>query len=119
MARAVEAAIFENGPATILGEGLAYDRCQIGVVTNVTDFEHLRVDYDVQSVDQLWKAMRTQVDVVLDSGASVLNAADEQVVEMAELSDGEVIFYAIDPDTPALVEHRKQEGAASMYAMAT
>ena len=36
--------------------------------------------------------MRTQVDVVLDSGASVLNAADEQVVEMAELSDGEVIF---------------------------
>ena len=29
---------------------------------------------------------------------------------MAELSDGEVIFYAIDPDTPALVEHRKADG---------
>lgn len=110
MARAVEAAIFENGPATILGEGLAYDRCQIGVVTNVTDFEHLRADYDVQSADQLWKAMRTQVDVVLDGGASVLNAADEQVVEMAELSDGEVIYYAIDPDTPAIAEHRKKDG---------
>lgn len=110
MARAVEMAVFENGPATILGEGLAYDRCQIGVVTNVSDFEHLAADYDVQSIDQLWKALRTQVDVVLDSGVSVLNAADEQVVEMAELSDGEVIFYAIDPDTPALAAHRQNDG---------
>ncbi len=110
MARAVEAAIFENGPATILGEGLAYDRCQVGIVTNVTDFEQLRADYDVQSIDQLWKALRTQIDVVLDGGAAILNAADPQVVEMAELSDGEVIFYAIDPDTPALVEHRRQDG---------
>jgi len=110
MARAVEMAVFENGPATILGEGLAYDRCQIGVVTNVSDFEHLSADYDVQSIDQLWKALRTQVDVVLDSGVSVLNAADEQVVEMAELSDGEVIFYAIDPDTPALAAHRQNDG---------
>ena len=48
MARAVEAHLRERS-ATILGEGLAYDRCQIGVVTNVTDFEHLRVDYDVQA----------------------------------------------------------------------
>jgi len=54
--------------------------------------------------------MRTQIDVVLEGGASILNAADERVVEMAELSDGEVIFYAIDPDTPALAEHRKKDG---------
>jgi cyanophycin synthetase len=110
MARAVEAAIFENGPSAILGEGLAYDRCQIGIVTNLIDTEGLAADYDVQDMDQLWKALRSQIDVVLDGGASVLNAADGRVVEMAELSDGEVIFYAIDPDTPALVEHRKQEG---------
>jgi cyanophycin synthetase len=110
MARAVEAAIFENGPAAILGEGLAYDRCQIGIVTNLIDTEGLAADYDVLDLDQLWKALRSQIDVVLDGGASVLNAADERVVEMAELSDGEVIFYAIDPDTPALVEHRRKDG---------
>jgi cyanophycin synthetase len=110
MARAAEAAIFENGPAAILGEGLAYDRCQIGIVTNLIDTEGLAADYDVLDLDQLWKALRSQIDVVLDGGASVLNAADERVVEMAELSDGEVIFYAIDPDTPALVEHRRKDG---------
>ncbi|MBW7901511.1 MAG: cyanophycin synthetase [Rhodocyclaceae bacterium] len=110
MSRAVEVAVFENGPAAILGEGLAYDRCQVGIVTNLIDHAHLAADFDVHSLDQLWKALRTQVDVVLDAGASVLNAADKRVVEMAELSDGEVIFYAIDPDTPALVEHRKKDG---------
>ncbi len=110
MARAVETAIFENGPATIFGEGLAYDRCQIGIVTNVIDADHLRAEYDVQDVDQLWKGLRTQIDVVLDSGASILNAADPRVVEMADLSDGEVIFYAADPDAPAIAEHRKKDG---------
>ncbi len=33
--RAVEAAVFENGARTILAEGLAYDRCQVGVVTDL------------------------------------------------------------------------------------
>ena len=31
--RAIEAAVFENGSDAILAEGLAYDRCQVGVVT--------------------------------------------------------------------------------------
>ncbi len=110
MARAVDMAVFENGAAAILGEGLAYDRCQIGIVTNLTDIEGLQADFDVQDLDQLWKGLRTQVDVVLKGGASILNATDPRVVEMAELSDGEVIYYAIDPDTPAIVEHRKADG---------
>jgi cyanophycin synthetase len=35
MNRSVEAAVFENGSDSILSEGLAYDRCQVGVITNV------------------------------------------------------------------------------------
>jgi cyanophycin synthetase len=41
------------------------------------------------SLDKLYNVLRTQVDVVLPSGAAVLNAADPQVVEMADLCDGE------------------------------
>ena len=33
--RGVDAAVIENGSRVILGEGLPYDRCQIGIVTNV------------------------------------------------------------------------------------
>src|SRR5207244_2613270 len=35
LTRSVQAAVFENGRRTILSEGLAYDRCSVGVVTNV------------------------------------------------------------------------------------
>ena len=40
MNRSVEAAVFENGCDTMLSEGLAYDRCQVGVVTNVEVSRH-------------------------------------------------------------------------------
>jgi cyanophycin synthetase len=33
--RAVQAAVIENGAPVILGEGLPYDRCSIGIVTNI------------------------------------------------------------------------------------
>ena len=50
--------------------------------------------------------VRTQVDVVLPTGTAVLNAADPQVVEMAPLCDGQVIFYGLDATLPALASHR-------------
>ena len=50
--------------------------------------------------------LRTQVDVVLDNGAAVLNAAIAQVAALAPLCDGDVVLYAQDPTLPAIVEHR-------------
>lgn len=103
--RSVQAAVFENSSAMILGEGLAYDRCAVGVVTNVGWTEDLQ-HYDIQDAEQAFKVTRTQVDVVLPSGTAVLNASDPQVVELAELCDGKVIFYAPDAQHPTLVAHR-------------
>jgi len=107
MNRAVEAAVFENGSDTILGEGLAYDRCQVGVMTNI-DAAHHYGRYDVATPEQVFAVLRTQVDLVLPGGAAVLNAAQSMAVEMAPLCDGEVIFFAPDPELPALVEQRAQ-----------
>lgn len=104
MNRSVEAAVIENGSDTILGEGLAYDRCQVGVVTNVDPQKHLG-RFHIEDPDKVFTILRTQVDVVLPTGAAVLNAADPIVVEMAPLCDGEVIFFASDAETPALKEH--------------
>jgi cyanophycin synthetase len=50
--------------------------------------------------------VRTQVDVVLPHGTVVLNADDPQVVDLASLCDGKVIFYALEPTSQVLVGHR-------------
>jgi cyanophycin synthetase len=108
--RGVDAAVIENGARTILGEGLAYDRCQVGIVTNIDiDAENLsRWDVHPSGGEYFTtyrNTYRTQVDVVLKSGYTILNACDPVVADMAELSDGEVILFAADPACPAMAAH--------------
>ncbi|MEN9313948.1 MAG: cyanophycin synthetase [Pseudomonadota bacterium] len=107
--RSVDAAVFENSPRAIVSEGLAYDRCQVGVVTGL-DPEALLPDYFIDSPELLYNVTRTQVDVVLPNGVAVLNADDPMVVEMAPLCDGEVLFFSCNPDNPALADRRAEGG---------
>lgn len=107
MNRSVQAAVFENPCTTILGQGLPYDKCQVGVVTDTTWHESLR-DFDILDAEQNFKVARTQVDVVLPSGTAVINAMDPQAMALAELCDGRVIFYAQSPEHPTLQAHRAQ-----------
>jgi cyanophycin synthetase len=105
MNRAVEAAVFESDSGMILSQGLPYDRCQVGVVTNFGAPDHLD-DFYVEDEDRMYNVLRTQVDVVLKTGVAVLNAADARLVEMAELCDGDVILFALSADLPAIAAHR-------------
>ena len=106
--RAVEAAVFENGSVSILSEGLAYDRCQVGVVANIDPADSLP-EYYIDNAEQMaTKVKRTQVDVVLPDGVAVLNAEDPLVADMASLCDGEVIFFGSDAAGSVMAEHLKQ-----------
>ncbi|MDP1703809.1 MAG: cyanophycin synthetase, partial [Sulfurimicrobium sp.] len=102
-----EAAVIENGSDVILGEGLAYDRCQVGVVTGIDPALHFGKFY-IETPEQVFNVLRTQVDVVLPEGVAVLNGNDSLVVDMAPLCDGEVMFFSTEPEAPAIVEHLSQ-----------
>ena len=115
MNRTVEAAVIENSVATILAEGLGYDRCQVGIVTNIDpalDLAKHFGEYYVETPEQVYNVLRTQVDVVLRDGVAVLNAADPLVAQMAELCDGEVIFFARDAKLAIVEKHLKHGGRA-------
>ena len=107
--RSVDAAVLVNSARSILSEGVAYDRCQVGVVTNIIGVEGLDKFY-IHDADQVYNVMRTQVDIVLPDGVAVLNAHDPLVLKMAELCDGSVILFGVDPELPAITEHREQGG---------
>lgn len=111
--RALDAAVFETTPLLILNEGLAYDRCHVGVVTNMPNTDEQLIQlHDIQTPEQMRTVIRTQVDLVLPEGAAVLNAEDDAVVSLAELSDGEVVYYAKDAQNSALAAHIQQGGRA-------
>jgi cyanophycin synthetase len=107
--RNVQAAVFESHARAILTEGLPYDRCLVGVVTGMGQVSDVE-DLYVRDEDALFNVVRSQVDVVLSEGAAVLNAADPQVVKLAGLSDGGVIFYALDENNDVLRQHRAAGG---------
>lgn len=108
---AVQAAVIENGAEAILRDGLAYDRCLIGIVTDFDGAAELG-EFDISETGQMARVLRTQVDTVLPHGAAVLNAADEAVAALAPLCDGEVILYADDPLAPPIAAHRAKGGRA-------
>jgi len=111
--RALDAAVFETTPAHILDEGLAYDRCLIGVVTNMPDTDDALIEkHDIQTAEQMRTVIRTQIDLVLPEGAAVLNADEEAVTTLAELSDGEVVYYAKAEDNATVMAHLQQGGRA-------
>jgi cyanophycin synthetase len=109
--RSAQAVVIENGARTILEAGLPYDRCQVGIVTDLDGFENLG-GFDIGESDQMVKVLRTQVDVVLPEGTAVLNAGDARVAGLAPLCDGDVILYAADANAVPLLEHQAKGGKA-------
>lgn len=103
--RSVQAAVIESDARSILTGGLAYDRCTVGIVTDMGEHEALR-EFFINEAGQMYSIMRTQVDVILPDGFAVLNADDDEVAGMAELCDGKVIFYARSPELETIVTHR-------------
>jgi len=100
---AVEAAVLETDRGGILGEGLGFDRCSVGVVTNVSE-DHLGQD-GVETLEQLARVHQVVVEAVDKDGTAVLNAEDPLVVAMKEASAGHVFFFALREDAPVLQAH--------------
>ena len=109
----VDAAVLETARGGILREGLAFDQCDVAVVTNIGSGDHLGLNY-ITTVDELAVLKRVIVQNVAPNGVAVLNAADPNVVTMASKTRGTVTFFALDRHHPVMATHRAQ-GNAVVY----
>jgi cyanophycin synthetase len=109
--RTLEAAVIESSLRTLAIEGLACDWCEVGVVTGL-DPRHVMPEHRVKDADDLYKVLRTQVDVVLPTGTAVVNADDPVVAEMAALSKGAVIPFSASPFNEQVRAHCAKGGQA-------
>lgn len=105
----VEAAVLEVARGGILRAGLGFDWCDVAVVTNIADGDHLGLA-DIDTPEKLAKVKRCIVEVVKPEGAAVLKADDPLVADMANYCKGSTIFFARDGHHTALVEHRHKHG---------
>ena len=104
----VDFAVLETARGGILKRGLAFDRCDVGVVLNVSA-DHLGID----GIDTLRGLARVKAVVARSaSRAVVLNAEDPYCVAMARLcrSGVERLYFALDPEQPVLLRHLERGG---------
>lgn len=99
------AAVIEAGADGILREGLGFDKCDVAIVTNLAEPDHLGGEFDLWNEEKLFAVKRTPVDVVLERGTAVLNAADPVVMQMKPLCKGSTILFALDPALDSVRQH--------------
>ncbi|MFZ9264533.1 MAG: Mur ligase family protein, partial [Polynucleobacter sp.] len=103
----VDAAVLETARGGILREGLGFDRCQVAIVTNLGEGDHLGMNY-INTATELAAVKRVIVQNVAPGGMAVLNAADPIVAKMAKVCPAEVTYFAKDINHPIMAKHRAQ-----------
>lgn len=109
---AVETAVLETARGGILREGLGFDRCDVAVITNIGEGDHLGAS-DIDTPEQLALVKSTLVAAVAPGGTAVLNANDPLVASMAEHCRGSVTYFARNGKLPAIVAQRGRQGRAA------
>jgi cyanophycin synthetase len=105
----VEVAVLETARGGILREGLAFDECLVGVVTNVTA-DHLGLE-GVNDLESLARVKQVVIEAVSRNGAAVLNAEDPLAAEMAAATEAREIYFSRTRDNHILAAHLAEGGS--------
>jgi cyanophycin synthetase len=105
----VDAAVLETARGGMLREGLGFDWCDVAIVTNVGEGDHLGLG-GIATVEELARVKAMPIRRVSAQGAAVLNADDPLVVDMAKLCRGSVIFFSRNSESQVLRDHRAKGG---------
>ena len=109
----VEVAVLETARGGILRSGLAFDRCDVGVVLNVAA-DHLGLG-DINTIEQMARVKGVVAESAAADGYAVLNADDPLVAEMADRVQAQVAYFSMDANNELVQQHAQQGGLAAVY----
>lgn len=105
----VDAAVLETARGGMLREGLGFDLCDVAIVTNVAEGDHLGLG-GIHTVEQLARLKAVPVRRVAPSGVAILNAGDPLTAAMVSQCPAESLLFSHDCNCPALRKHRERGG---------
>ena len=109
----VDCAVLETARGGILREGLGYKMADVGVVLNVQP-DHLGLK-GIHTIEDLAKVKSVVAEMVRPGGVTVLNADDEQCVNMAQYCKEEIVYFSLRPSNPVIQEHLENDHTAVVY----
>ncbi len=109
----VDFAILECARGGILKSGLAFQNCEVAVVTNVAA-DHLGLA-GINSVEQMAKVKAVVAETTFSHGYAVLNADDDLVFKMKKDLKCNIALFSMDENNPRIKEHAASNGLACVY----
>jgi cyanophycin synthetase len=107
----VEFAVLECARGGILRSGLAFDQCDVGIVTNVAA-DHLGLK-DIYTVEDMARVKEVVPKSVKKTGYAILNAGDKLVFDMRSRLGCNVALFSLDEKNEHIQEHCKKGGIAA------
>lgn len=109
----VDVAVLETARGGIIRSGLGFDYCDVGVVLNVAA-DHLGLK-DVNTLEDLARVKSVVPRAVSSKGFAVLNAEDDLVYKMRELTDGHVVLFSMDENNKNIQRQAKRGRISCVY----
>jgi cyanophycin synthetase len=100
---AVDFAVLETARGGILRSGLGFDKCNIGIITNITE-DHLGLN-DINTIEDLAKVKSVVVRSIFDDGFAILNADDDIVYSLKDELDCNIALFSLDEDNERIKAH--------------
>ncbi len=109
----VDFAVLECARGGLLKSGLAFDKCDVSIVTNVSA-DHLGLG-GIDSIEQMSKVKSVVARTTFKHGFAILNADDDLVYKLHEDLDCNVAYFSMDENNPRVKKHSKNGGYSVVY----
>jgi cyanophycin synthetase len=106
----VEVAVLETARGGLLRGGLAFDVCDVGIVTNVTE-DHLGQD-GIEDLADLAFVKALVLETVKPDGFAVINADDAYASVLARRVQSKIMYFSLEPDNLIIRRHLGRGGKA-------
>ncbi|MEN9569929.1 MAG: cyanophycin synthetase [Bacteroidota bacterium] len=109
----VDFAVLECARGGILKSGLAFQHCDVGIVTNVAS-DHIGLG-GINTTEQMAKVKAVVPETVFPHGFAILNAEDDLVYNMKKDLKCKIALFSMDETNPRIKQHCAAGGLATVY----
>ncbi len=106
----IDFAVLECARGGILRAGLAFEQCDVAIITNVAE-DHLDLK-GVNTLQQLADVKAIVAKAVKPNGYAILNADDDLVYAIYEKLNCHVAYFSLNPMNPRITAHCANGGIA-------
>jgi cyanophycin synthetase len=108
----VDFAVLECARGGILRSGLGFDKCDISIITNISD-DHLGLN-GINTLEELAKVKSVVARSTFNTGHAILNADDDLVYALKDELDCNVALFSVQENSERIQSHCEAGGWAAI-----